>query len=347
MNPREEIDICINLINWIKDESISNEEILSRITINNYWEKAIFFDQNDSNRSKSLVRILKNIENVLTTADKTLPIHNQRYPCSYLTIVKRLRESCETLQLPADELLLYLQKSKDFILQLHLAEYIAKKLLLENDIQKTLNLVNFIQKKEYHYRIYREVAKYYALKGDKENFIKILKKCDGRQEVYQLEYIKEIFMENYASENSLETIFELIENKLFGKKYLVVAMEPFTKIKSFEEMKTIVDFPIFEDSKRYLKPIILTHSFTQNKANQTTENFEYLKILLDEIPAKIRYGNSDFSMRDNLWSSLAVCFLENDIQKFRKEWELCVKKINSKILKNGHKDLLENGKEFK
>ena len=45
MEQREEIDICINLINLIQNDSISNEEILSFISVNDYLNKAKVLDK--------------------------------------------------------------------------------------------------------------------------------------------------------------------------------------------------------------------------------------------------------------------------------------------------------------
>lgn len=342
MQHSEKIEICINLINWLENENLSNQEILTLISTHDYVAKAEYFDQHLSNTShqKSLLKIVQNIKNILHTADTHLPIHNQRYAYSYLDIKDILLATYEDLQLSTIELLSYHAQVEYVILQLHFSEYIIEKLLLEDNVKKSLELVLTISDKQYHYSAYRLIATYFAHKGDKENFMKILKKCDARKDVYELEWIKEIFIKNYSIHHSLENVFQLIERKEFGKKYLVATMLPLCKIKTFEEMKKLISLTIFDEPKLYLRPIIMTYAFTQNKENQTNENFEYLKTLLLDIPSKVRYGNSDFSMNDNLWCDIARSLFEHDIQKFKREWDFCIKKINSKIAKREMSDLL-------
>lgn len=348
MKQQEKIKICIDLINWIEDEKMSNEEILFQISSNDYLAKAEFFDKCSDGKiyKKSLVKIIQNMEDVLRNADPTLPIHNQRYACDFLTIESYLLEACDDLALSTQELFAYLSMARDDILQLHFSEYIAEKLLLENEVKQSFELFNFISNKQYHYEIFRKIAKYYAENGDQANFMNILKKCDARKDVFELESIKEIFIENYALKNDLNSVLRLIERKEFGKKYLVAAMMPYTQTYDFEEVRNLVSLPIFDEPKLYLKQIILTYSFTKNKKNQTIENFEYLKNLLSDIPAKVRFGNSDFSMRDNLWSFLADNFLANDIEQYQKEWDFCVKKINSNVLKRATKAMLKPEEEI-
>lgn len=343
MKQENEIDICINLINWIENDKISNDEILSLIKTNDYLRKAETLDKQrvDKAPALSLTKIIENIEDVLKNADESLSVHNQRYRCSYLSIESRLIQTCENLELTTNELINYLSKAEYIILQSHFTEFIIQKLLLQNDVTNSLELISKISDKAYQYSSYRLIANYYGKLGDKNNFLKILKKCDARKDVYDLEWIKEIFIETYSSQNSLESTFELVDKKEFGSKYLIPALLPIAKINSFEEIITSLNDSKFEVPKLYLKEIILTRAFELNLNNQTKENFNYLLNLLEEIPAKVRYGISDFSLKDNLWTSIAESLIEINIQEFKSEINYCVKRINAKILKNGVKELMK------
>lgn len=136
----------------------------------------------------------------------------------------------------------------------------------------------------------------------------------------------------------MESTFELVNRKEFGSKYLIPAFLPIVKINSFDKIITHLNDPKFDVPKLYLKEIILTNAFELNAANQTKENFGYLRNLLDKIPAKVRYKYSDFSLRDNLWSSVAECLIENNTQVFKSEINYCIKRINAKILKDDFKE---------
>ncbi|WP_324027437.1 hypothetical protein QSV08_05880 [Maribacter sp. BPC-D8] len=340
MKQKEELDICINLINWIQDYSISNDEILSQIKANNYLNKSIELDKKRIDKqplltlpSLSLFKIIENIINTLNNVDESLAIHNQRYGCSYLNIKDRLFQSFENLELSTTQLIEYLEKAEYIILQYHLTEYVIKKQLLQNEVKKSLELISKISDKSYHYSSYRLIANFYGLKGDKNNFLKILKKCDARKDVYEIECIKENFIENYSCINSLEESFELIERREFGNKYYIAALLPIVKIKTFDEVKELLNDSRFEVPKLYIKEIILTKAFELNKKNQNTENFNYLKGVLNEIPSRVKYGNSDFSLRDNLWISIAESLLAKNNELFKQEINYSIKRINSKIPK--------------
>lgn len=343
MKQEEEIDICINLINWIENYNISNDEIISKILKNNYLEKALTLDNQrvEKQTSKSLVRIIENINDVLKNADLNLPIHNQRYRCSYLDIKCRLIQSCKNIDLTSEELINYLSKAEDKILQSHFTKFVIEKLLSENDVKKAIELISYISDKNYHYSSYRLIANYYGLRGDKDNFLKILKKCDARKDVYDLEFLKNNFIENFSKKNNFEETFELVKRKEFGSKYLVSALLPFLENLNFEEVKSIIyENQIFEVPKLNIREIILTNSFTLNLNNQTKENFTEIQNILNKIPTKVRYGNSDFSLYDNLWCFIFESLLVNNKQLFKNEIEYCVKRIKSKILKDNLKKQL-------
>ena len=176
MKQEEEIDICINLINWIQNFSISNDEIISKIFSLDYLKKAEILDNQrvDKKKSLPLVGVIENILSILKNADKHLPIHMQRYRCSYLDIKSRLIQSCKNLELTNKELVNYLSKAEYIILQSHFTEFVIEKFLIEDDVIKAIELISFISEKDYHYSSYRLIANYYGLKGDKENFIKLL-----------------------------------------------------------------------------------------------------------------------------------------------------------------------------
>ncbi|KDE64816.1 hypothetical protein [Fusobacterium necrophorum] len=340
MKQEIEIDICINLINWIRNYEITNEEILSLMKTNDYAKIAETLDKQriDKEPEVSLTKIIENIEDVLKNDDKNEPVHMQRYSCGYLSIKGRLIQSCENLELTPEELIGYLSKAKDAMLQFHFIQFIIEKLLLQNDVKKSLELIPKIPEKDDHYSGYRLIADYYGKLGDKDNFLKILKKCDARKDVYEIEQIKETFIETYSSQNPLESTFELVNRKEFGSKYLIPAFLPIVKINSFDKIITHLNDPKFDVPKLYLKEIILANAFELNAANQTKENFGYLRNLLDKIPAKVRYKYSDFSLRDNLWSSVAECLIENNTQVFKSEINYCIKRINAKILKDDFKE---------
>lgn len=342
MKQEEEIDICINLINWIENFSISNDEIISKIFSLDYLKKAEILDNQrvDKKKSLPLIGIIENILSVLKNADKDLPIHNQRYRCSYLDIESRLIQSCKNLELTNKELVNYLSKAEYIILQSHFTEFVIEKILIEDNVIKAIELISFISEKDYHYSSYRLIANYYGLKGDKENFIKILKKCDARKDVYDLEFIKEKFIEVYSKNNDLKETFEIIKRKEFGSKYLVSALQPIIENQNFKEVKSIVENEIFKTSNLYLKEIILTNSFSFNLKNQTKENFVEIQNLLNEIPSKVRYGNSDFSLNDNLWSLIVESLIKNNKQTFKNEIEYGIKRIKSKMLKDNQKKQL-------
>ena len=344
MKQEEEIDICINLINLIENYSVSNEEIVSFISTNDYLEKAKILDSQRIEKmvSGSLIQIIERIINVLTHADTSRPIYNQRYECSYLDIKCRLIQSCENLELGAQTLVKYLSRTEYVILQSHFIQYIIGKLLLQNDVKTSLDLIPNISDKDYHYSSYRLIADYYGKKGDKENFLEILKKCDARKDVWEMEWVKSNFIEVYSAKNTLDETYKIIDAKGFGSKYLDSALKPYAKNNSFDEIKNIIENPRFDVPKLYLKEIILTMAFSENHANHTTENFKYLQELLLEIPSRVRYGNSDFSLKDNLWSSVAQSLIDDDMNKFKSEINYSIKRINSKILKDGIKSIMQN-----
>lgn len=177
MKQEIEIDICINLINWIRNYEITNEEILSLMKTNDYAKIAETLDKQriDKEPEVSLTKIIENIEDVLKNDDKNEPVHMQRYSCGYLSIKGRLIQSCENLELTPEELIGYLSKAKDAMLQFHFIQFIIEKLLLQNDVKKSLELIPKIPEKDDHYSGYRLIADYYRKLGDKDNFLKILK----------------------------------------------------------------------------------------------------------------------------------------------------------------------------
>ena len=76
----------------------------------------------------------------------------------------------------------------------------------------------------------------------------------------------------------------------------------------------------------YLREIILSDAFSKNKINHTSEAFSYLCELLLQIPSRVRYGNSDFGLKDNLWSSVAESLIADNSQLYKKEIDFCIKK---------------------
>lgn len=259
MEYKEDIDICINLINLIGNATISNDEILNFISTNNYLEKARRIDKQDN--KQSLTPIIENIINVLTNVNKSLPIHNHRYLCSYLDIKDRLFYGCEKHKLSIQELVQYLSVVEYIILQSHFTEYIIRKLLSIDNTKLSEELILKISDKSYHYSSYRLIANYYGKKGDKENFLKTLKKCDARKDVWDLQWIKSNFIEAYSEKHTLEKLFKLVEQKEFGKEYLVPALNPYIKTKQFDEIKSILRNPCFDNNDLYLKEIILCNAF--------------------------------------------------------------------------------------
>lgn len=339
MLAKDQINLCIDLINWIDDTTISNDEILFRIKEKEYLEKSFILEENrgDNAPKKSLYRLVAKVKRVLEEANPDLSIHNQRYPCSYLDLKQYLIQVLEKNPFSEEELMDFLSKAKDKILQIHLAEYIAEYFLEKEAVNKALSLIDFVENKDNHYRIYRKVAQYYAEKGDEALFMKTLKKCDARKDVFEMEYIKDCFVVAFSKQNDWENVLRMIQKKEFGKKYLVSAMDNKATTFSFEEIKDILSDPIFEDEKLYLKEIIFTKSFVQNPLNQTPENFDFLKERLKNIPAKVRYGNSDFSLSDNLWSNIAESLEKHQKEAFSKQIAYCIRQINSKILKRSFK----------
>lgn len=345
IDQKVEIDICIDIINWFEDLSISNEEIVKRIENNNYIPKSKILDTQrkekeltDINLENKITEYVDNLKNV----DTSLAIHNQRYKSyGFLRMKDTIFLSCEELKLPINEIIEFLSKSKYDILQSHFTIFTIKKLLKKDDVQTALSLILNISNKDYHYSSYRLIADYYGKKGDKKNFIKWLKKCDARKDIMEIQVIKSNFISKFSAMHTIENTFEIIDSKGFGKMYLIVAVEPITKSKSFNQIKKIISTPRFETEKEYLREIILTNSFINNPKNQTIKNFDELSSLLTEIPARIRSYPSDASLRDNLWSSICESLIENDKEKFKKQIDFSVKKINANWLKKAMKEKIK------
>ncbi|WP_413511860.1 hypothetical protein [Myroides odoratus] len=343
MKQEEEINLCIQLINWMQDSTLPNEEIISRIHTQGFLAKALILDQQRKGKivGKSLQQLVEHVLQVLERADPTLEVHNQRYPYSFLDVVYRLLQCCENEAVSTTALQAYVEAAEDEILQSRLANFTIEKLLLDGEVRTSLAIISKIKDKAYHYSSYRLIAHYYAERGDKVNFLQVLKKCDARKDIYDLEEIKEIFIQTYAIEHPLEKVVALVQNKPFGNQYYVAAFLPLVKIKSFSDIQTLLTAPQFQVSKLYLQEIILTNAFRYNEANQTLENFSILQQMLDKIPARVRWAPSDFSLKDNLWSFTADALLANQQVDFTAEVIYCSKKISAKIIKDNLKKQLK------
>lgn len=343
MKQEEEISLCIQLINWMQDYTLSNDVVISRIDTQDFLAKALILDQQRKGKTlgKSLQQLVRQALEVLEQADPTLEVHNQRYPYSFLDVVYRLLQACENENVSTQSLQGYIEAATDEILQSRLVNFTIEKLVLEDNIETSLALIPKIKDKAYHYRSYRLLAHYYAGRGDKANFLQILKKCDARKDIDDLEEIKTIFIETYAAQHPLEEVMALVQNKPFGPAYYVAAFLPLVKKESFNTIQTLLNALAFEAPNLYVQEIILTNAFRYNKANQTPENFAHLQQLLDAIPARVRWAPSDFSLKDNLWSFIADALLANQQFDFTAELLYCSKKISAKIIKDSLKRQLK------
>lgn len=341
----DEIGICINLINLIDNVSLSNEEVLAIIAQNGYVPKANLLDDQRLDKEEKmlyLLPILKRIIDVLMNADPSLDLVNQRYACDYLTIKARLLKSCDTLHIDPKTLISYIQKAKDTILQCHMVEYTIPKLLKEANVELAQEIIGYIENQNYHYGSYRLIADYYGKKADEKGFFAMLKKCDLRKEVWDIVFIKSNFLEAYSAKYSLEKGLEMAKRKEFGKSFLPAVLSPYLAKKSFKEIEHLMEQEAdFDAPKLYLKEQIFTQSFNANQKNQTMENFYFLMTKLIEIPSKIRLENSDFSLRDNLWSSIGEGLIDHNYEHFKKEIAICIQKISHRVLKNSLKSALK------
>lgn len=343
MKQEEEITICIQLINWMQDYTLPNEVIISRIDTQDFLAKSLILDRQRKGKTlgKSLQQLVRQALEALEQADPALEVHNQRYPYSFLDVVYRLLQACENENVSTSSLQGYIEASTDEILQSRLVNFAIEKLVLEDDIKTSLTLIPKIKDTSYHYSSYRLLAHYYAGRGDKANFLQVLKKCDARKDIYDLEEIKTIFIENYAAQHLLEEVIALVQSKPFGPAYYVAAFLPLVKKEPFNAIQTLLNAPAFEVPGLYLQEMILTNAFRYNKANQTPVNFVLLQQLLDAIPARVRWAPSDFSLKDNLWSFTADALLVNQQVDFTAELLYCSKKISAKIIKDSLKQQLK------
>ncbi len=342
INQKTEIEICINLINWFENISISNEEVFKRIEDNEYVKISQILDEQRKEQGLKDIHLHKRLTSAiedLKNANPKYEIHIQRYRSfSFLSFLKLVKNSCTELQVPTDEMIDYFSKAEYHILQSELTQFVISKLLEKDDVKTSLSLIPRINDKNEHYTCYRLIAHYYGQKADKLNFLKWLKKCDARKDVGDIQAIKSIFVSKYAETNSLDEALKIVDSKGFGKMYLTDALLPFTKTKSFNEIKEIINIPRFETKKEYLQQIILTNSFINNKTNQTINNFNELSEILMEIPSRVRWYPSDASLRDNLWSYIAESLINNNKEKFKTQIDFTIKKINAKWLKKSIKE---------
>ena len=156
------------------------------------------------------------------------------------------------------------------------------------------------------YQGHRAVAKWYAGKGDLDNFLKTLKQCNAKKDRHEIETVKYLLIQNYTSANGVGQRLELLKRKEFGAKYHYACFLSLVETASYGELKSAVDTHIGESlNTDWVRQRLLVKSFVKNIAKEfSSSEFDYLFDQIGIIPADVKWG--DGGLKDFLFVDLGA-----------------------------------------
>lgn len=159
---------------------------------------------------------------------------------------------------------------------------------------------------------YRKILEHFALEGNLEKFTKTIKLCEPAKERNDIQRIKSKFVTSYSEKNSLENTLKVVQNKLFGDKFIFPALEPNTKKVSYQKMKdTIETNEVLNQLEHETKVQLLAETFFQSsKNNYNLQDFEEIFQLVFDLDPKVKAG--DVKLRD--WLLMQIGSNLNEIE---------------------------------
>lgn len=224
------------------------------------------------------------------------------------TLERLLEES----QLSDEQMWIYVSQVRADIIRmhaiLHLVEYTIRRGKMEAAMLYTEQLAQIKCGRTNDNRTlgFRKILRHYATEGDLERFLDLLKKCEPGKERYDIDRCKYEVMGAYALKSSLDEVLRVCRSKPFGEKYYVAALIPLCKIRTFAEMKRILDeHPALDVPALFVRETILAKVFSQNVRRYfDAAEFKEIFELVDKVDPKKKAG--DLTLRDALLMTIGM-----------------------------------------
>ena len=223
----------------------------------------------------------------------------------------------------------------DNIIFNHIMKHIITNCVVMNDIELAEKFIpNFkktiIFKEENNLDMgYLIILKYYAMKGDVENFFKYFKQSKPSVNRSEIGEAKFLLVNNFATNNGIEKSIELCKHKNLGASYYYSALMSVAEQGKYNDLKEIfVKYPELKQPELETELKVLTSAYLAGRELNLTidDDFETLFERALQVNRKLKWG--EIKLQDSIFLDLGLAS-NGDIERVVK----CRKAIKDNRLK--------------
>jgi len=239
------------------------------------------------------------------------------------------------------QMLEYAQNIADTFIFNHVLEHIIENLTAEDEISKAqeytllfrpYEIDKYTDAQETGYRV---ILRYYARKGDADNFFKTLKLCKPSQKIYIIDEAKIKLLQTVCENKGIETAIKLCSHKNMGERFYFDALSVVAENGEYSALKKLFEkYPELKQPEKETELHILSLAYSEAaKRNiETEDDFEILFDRALNIDAKMKWG--DAKTRDVILFVLGLASRENKERFLR-----CRKAIKNNSIKRELSDI--------
>lgn len=236
----------------------------------------------------------------------------------------------------------YTRLINDAIIYNHVLLHIIEDIVAMDKISEAKNYIPFFKtthifKEENNQDDgYRVILRYYAQKGNADEFFNLFKLCEPRKDRYEIESYKEMLVESVCAQQGLEPAITLCKHKNIGKRYWINALNIFAEKGEYQKLKSIFSqYPDLKQPERETELSVLTTAYLEatRQKIKTDDDFEILFQQADKVNPKLKCG--DFRLRDTILFNLGLASEGNKERVIR-----CRKAIKNNSIKKELNDIL-------
>ncbi len=236
----------------------------------------------------------------------------------------------------------YARLIEDAIIYNHVLLHIIEDMVAMDKISEAKNYIPFFKttyifKEENNQEDgYRVILRYYAQKGNVDEFFKVFKLCEPRKERYEIETYKGILVESVCAQHGIEAAIAVCKHKNIGERYWINALDILTDQGEYRKLKSIFSqYPELKQPEKETELKALTRAYLEaiRQKEETDDDFEVLFQRADKVDPKLKWG--DFRLRDSILFDLGLASKGDQERTTR-----CRKAIKNNSIKKELNDML-------
>lgn len=211
------------------------------------------------------------------------------------------------------EILESAQKVNDDIIFNHIMKHIITNFTQVDDIGSAIKYIPYFRpthifkESDNQDQGYLMILRYYASKGDIENFFKYFKKSKPAITRTEIDKLKTRLVSVYTTSHGIHEAIKLCSHKNLGSNYYYAALDPFIKDGKYNELKQTFElYPELKQPEKETELLALTEAYQQgHKAGlEVDDDFDYLFERAKQVDRKLRWG--DFKLQDAILLNLGL-----------------------------------------